>query len=71
MVLSAFAHGAETKTLFDPFLRCLAAISFSLKIPVHSRAISTSFQSSSSGFLIAVTLIGPVPTSIVLSVISI
>ena len=38
-----------------------------VKMPVHSIAISTlsSFHGSSAGFLIAVTLIGPRPASIV------
>ena len=63
MVLSAPPEGAETRTRFEPFSRWIFAFSLSVKMPVHSIAMSTSPQGSSAGLRTAVTLIGPRPTS--------
>ena len=65
MVLSAPEQGAETITRFEPFSRCSAAFARSVKMPVHSSAMSTSFHGSALGSRSAVTLIGPRPTSMV------
>src|SRR5215472_12342312 len=50
-------------TRLAPAARCAAALSFEVKMPVHSSAISTprSFHGSVAGSLMAVTLIRPLP----------
>ena len=65
MVLSAPPDGAETSTRLEPFSRCSVAFALSVKMPVHSIAMSTSPQGSAFGSRSAVTLIGPRPTSMV------
>ncbi|MNE31499.1 hypothetical protein D3C80_1250690 [compost metagenome] len=66
MVLSALSAGAETRTRLAPAFRWAEALSFEVKMPVHSKAMST-FSSACgrlAGSRSAVTLILPVPTSI-------
>jgi hypothetical protein len=65
MVLSAPSPGAEISTRLDPFSRCAWHFSFEVKMPVHSITMSTPPQGSSAGLRIAVTSIGPRPTSMV------
>ena len=57
-VRSAPSAGAETITRLAPAFRCAEALSFEVKMPVHSSAMSTpsSLCGSSAGSLIAVTL---------------
>ena len=52
-------------TFLAPAWICFPAEALSKKKPVHSKTTSTSnsFQGKFPGFLSAVTLIGPVPTS--------
>ena len=58
MVVSAPSPGAEISTRFEPFSRCGRHFSFEVKMPVHSRTISTSDQGRSAGFFSDVTRIG-------------
>src|SRR3954453_7602910 len=59
MVASAPSAGAETRTRLAPAVRCAEALSFEVKMPVHSIAMSMprSFQGSFEGSRSAVTLI--------------
>src|SRR6516165_3655138 len=63
MVASAFSAGAETSTRLAPAVRCAAAFSLAVKMPVHSIAMSTprAFQGSFEGSRSAETLILPLP----------
>src|SRR6476469_5312826 len=65
MVASALSAGAETSTRLAPAVRCAAALSRAVKMPVHSSAMSTpsSFQGSFEGARSAETLILPLPRS--------
>ena len=65
MVWSALSQGAETSTRLAPAARWAAALSRLVKMPVHSKAMSTpsSACGSLAGSRSAVTLIGPKPTS--------
>src|SRR5206468_12749551 len=60
MVMSSSLAGAEITTFLAPAVRCLDALSLSVKRPVLSSTNSTpsSFQGSFSGSLMADTLIG-------------
>ncbi len=66
-VRSAPSDGAETITRLAPAVRCAAALSREVKMPVHSIATSTprALCGNSAGFLIAVTLIVWPPVLIV------
>src|SRR5690242_12051414 len=63
MVASALSAGAETSTRLAPAVRCAAAFSLAVKMPVHSSAMSTprSFHGSLVGSRSADTLILPLP----------
>ena len=63
MVASALSAGAETSTRLAPAVRCKVALSFAVKMPVHSSAMSTpsSFHGSLAGSRSAETLILPLP----------
>src|SRR6478752_2574688 len=65
MVASALSAGADTSTRLAPAVRCAEALSFAVKRPVHSSAISTprAFQGSFEGSRSAETLILPLPRS--------
>src|SRR5665213_103291 len=65
--MSAPSAGAETSTRLAPAVRCIEALSFEVKMPVHSSAMSTprSFHGSVAGSLMAVTLMAPLPTLMV------
>src|SRR3954465_13354620 len=63
MVASALSAGADTSTRLAPAVRCAAALSRAVKMPVHSSAISTprSFHGSFVGSRSAETFILPLP----------
>ena len=56
-VLSASVAGAEINTRLTPFFKCAAALSRWVKIPVHSKAMSTFDQGKSAGSRSALTCI--------------
>src|SRR5258708_21565676 len=64
MVASALSAGAETSTRLAPAVRCAEALSLAVKMPVHSRALSTpgSFHGSFLGLPSADHLIFPFPS---------
>src|SRR6202171_6684206 len=63
MVASAFSAGADTRTRLAPAVRCEAALSLAVKMPVHSSAMSTprSCHGSFVGSRSAESLILPLP----------
>src|SRR5438477_508802 len=63
MVASALSAGAETSTRLAPAVKWAEALSFAVKMPVHSIAMSTpsSFQGNFVGSRSAQTLILPLP----------
>src|SRR6266581_4860704 len=63
MVASAPSAGADTRTRLAPAVRCAEALSFAVKMPVHSNAMSTpsAFHGSLEGSRSAETLILPLP----------
>src|SRR5882757_8573719 len=63
IVASALSAGAETSTRLAPAVRCAEALSFAVKMPVHSSAMSMprSFHGKVLGSRTAVTLIWPLP----------
>ena len=63
VLVSAPSAGAETMTRLAPAVRCAEALSFAVKMPVHSSAMSTprSFHGSLDGSRSAATLIAPLP----------
>src|SRR6266581_6154537 len=63
MVASAPSAGADTRTRLAPAVRCAEALSFAVKMPVHSNAMSTpsAFHGSLEGSRSAETLILPSP----------